>query len=130
MSVLLDTNIPIRHLTGDPPALARRATAFLESAPELVLTDVIFAETVYVLESFYERPRTEVGPLLRSLLALGSVAVADQDLLLRSLELYESAQLDFAEAYLAAVAEVSGIGGVASFDRTLDRVSSVSRIEP
>lgn len=38
--------------------------------------------------------------------------------------------LDFAEAYLAASAELSGIGRVASFDRRLDRVATIQRVEP
>jgi len=59
MRALLDTNILIRHLTGDPPAQAKRATAYLGADHELVLTDLVLAEMVYVLESFYEVPRTE-----------------------------------------------------------------------
>ncbi len=63
-------------------------------------------------------------------MALPAIAVVDADLLLRSLELYELERLDFAEAYLVANAEVSGVGAVASFDRSIDRVTSIERIEP
>jgi len=45
------------------------------------------------------------------------------------LELYEARRLDFAEAYLAAVAELTGVGRVASFDRTIHRVETIERIE-
>ncbi len=54
----------------------------------------------------------------------------DPALLLRAAEVYETARIDFAEAYLVACAESTGVGGIASFDRSLDRVSSVQRIEP
>ena len=37
---------------GRPANMAARATAFLAEAEELYLTDLIVAETVYVLESF------------------------------------------------------------------------------
>lgn len=130
MSVLVDTNVLVRHLTGDPPGQARRATVFLAAADELVVPDLILAELVYVLESYYELPRPEVASLARSLLALPSVAVANRDLLLRALEVYEGVRLDFGEAYLAAGAEAWGIGRVASFDRGLDRVGTVQRVEP
>src|SRR5205807_1713405 len=50
VSAFVDTNILVRHLTGDPPAMAARATAYLREEPELLLTDLIVAETVYVLE--------------------------------------------------------------------------------
>jgi hypothetical protein len=46
-----------------------------------------------------------------------------------ALELYELERIDFAEAYLVASAEASGAGAIASFDRSIDRVSTVQRIE-
>ena len=127
---LLDTNVLVRHLTGDPPGQARRATALLRARHELILTDLVLAEMVYVLESFYERPRTEISEMTRALLALPSIAVVDHDLLLRAVELYEDARLDFAEAYLAALVELSDVNQVASFDRQIDRVKTIKRVEP
>ncbi|MGZ4140215.1 MAG: PIN domain-containing protein [Actinomycetota bacterium] len=130
MRALLDTNVLVRHLTGDPPGQARRATALLRARHELILTDLVLAEMVYVLESFYERPRTEISEMTRALLALPSIAVVDHDLLLRAIELYEAIRLDYAEAYLAALAELSDVRQVASFDRQIDRVKTIKRLEP
>jgi predicted nucleic acid-binding protein len=50
--------------------------------------------------------------------------------LLRAAEVYERHRLDFAEAYLVACAESTGATRIASFDRTIDRVGTVERIEP
>ncbi len=130
MSAFVDTNVLVRHLTGDPPAIAERATAFLASKPELYLADLVVAETVYVLESFYKAPREQVAEAMRSLAAMRSMITVDPALLLRAIEVYEIDRLDFAEAYLVACAESTGIGRIASFDRTIDRVSTVERIEP
>ena len=130
MRAFVDTNVVVRHLTGDPPAQARRATALLGGRHELLLVDLVLAELVYVLESYYERPRGEVAMLARSLLALRSIVVIDDLLLLRAIELYESERLGFAEAYLIAAAETSGVGVVVSFDRRIDRARSIRRIEP
>ncbi len=129
MTVFLDTNVIIRHLTGDPPAMAKRATRFLASSSELVLADIIVAECVYVLESFYEVPRVNVAELMRAALAMPTV-IADTDLLLRALEVYELERLDFADAYLVACAELTEIGAIASFDKGIDRVPSVARVSP
>ncbi len=126
----VDTNVLVRHLTGDPPDLAARATQFLLDADELLLADLIVAETVYVLESFYQLERTRVAELARAILAFGPVHVVDAGLLLRAVEVYELDRLDFAEAYLVASAERSGVGVVASFDRSIDKVHSVTRLEP
>jgi predicted nucleic acid-binding protein len=130
VTAFVDTNILVRHLTGQPPAMAKRATAFLAGDTELLLADVIVAETVYVLESFYETPRPQVAEAIRSLVAFASVLTVDPALLLRALEVYEVDRLDFAEAYLVACAEAAGVGAAASYDRSLDRMSTIRRVEP
>jgi predicted nucleic acid-binding protein len=130
VTAFVDTNILVRHLTGDPPAQARRATRYLEVADKLLLADLIAAEVVYVLESFYEVPRARVAETLRAILAFPAVRVVDADLLRRAIEVYEVDRLDFADAYLVASAERTGIGVIASFDRSIDRVATVRREEP
>ncbi|MBN2113915.1 MAG: PIN domain-containing protein [Acidimicrobiia bacterium] len=130
MTAFVDTNIIIRHPTGDPRDWAARATAFLAAMGELLLADLIVAETVYVLESFYEVDRTTVAGLIRHVIAFPPIRTLDPALLLRSVEIYETYGVDFAEAYLAASGEVAGVDQVASFDRALDRVPSIRRVEP
>jgi predicted nucleic-acid-binding protein len=130
VTAFVDTNVLIRHLTGDPPELGRRATQFLTDADELLLADLIVAEVVYVLESFYEVERRRVAELVRAILAFPAITVLDQDLLLRAAEIYEIDRIDFAEAYLVASAERSGCNTVVSFDRSIDRVGTVHRLEP
>lgn len=130
MTVFVDTNVLVRHLTGDPPDMAGRATAYLQTASELLLTDLVVAETVYVLESFYEAPRQQVAEAIRSLLAFDAIVTVDPALLLRAVEVYEVERLDFAEAYLVACAESTGVHMVASFDASIDRVTTVQRVQP
>jgi predicted nucleic acid-binding protein len=130
VTAFVDTNVLIRHLTGDPPDQARRATAFLADADELLLPDLIVAEVVYVLEFFYEVPAHEVAGLVRSVIAFAPIRTLDPALLLRSLEVYETHRVDVAEAHLVASAEASGIPDIISFDRSIDRVTTANRIEP
>lgn len=130
MSAFVDTNVLVRHLTGEPPAMATRATKYLRNEDELLVVDLVIAETVYVLESFYEAPRPTIAEAIRSLLALESVVVVDAPLLLRAIDVYENDRIDYAEAYLVACAETTGTTKIASFDRSIDRVVSVQRIEP
>ena len=130
MSAFVDTNVLVRHLTGDPPDMAARATAYLRTERELLLTDLVVAETVYVLESFYESPRDQVAQAVRSLVAFDSILCVDRALLLRAIEVYETDRIDFAEAYLVACAESTGVSKVASFDRSIDRINTIERIEP
>jgi predicted nucleic acid-binding protein len=130
LSAFVDTNVLVRHLTGDPPDLATRATAYLGTEQEILLTDLVVAETVYVLESFYEAPRAQIAEAVRSLVAFDSILCVDPALILRAVEVYETDRIDFAESYLVACAESTEIGKIASFDRSIDRVNTVERIEP
>jgi len=109
--------------------MARRATRFLATETELVLTDVVLAECVYVLQSVYEVDRPRIAEMMRAALAMPTVS-ADTHLFLRALEVYELDRIDFAEAYLVACAELTGIGTIASFDKAIDRVDSVQRLVP
>jgi predicted nucleic-acid-binding protein len=128
----LDTNVLVRHLTGDPPAMARRATRFLTAAApgELRVADLVLAEVVYVLESVYALPRPAVADAARAVVTFPAVAVEDPALLLRAIEVYELDRLDFAEAYLVACAERSGVNAVASFDKSIRRVTTMTLVQP
>ncbi len=130
MTAFVDTNILVRHLTGDPSDQAARATRYLRAADELLLPDLILAEVAYVLESFYETPRAQVAATLRAVLAFPAIRVLDAELLQRAVEVYEVHRLDFADAYLVASAERTGVGVIVSFDRAIDRVPTVRREEP
>jgi len=130
VTAFVDTNILVRHLTGDPPYLAARATRYLGAAGEQLLPDLIHAEVAYVLESFYEAPRAQVATTLRAVLAFPAIRVLNADLLQRAVEVYEVHRLDFAGAYLVASAERTGVGVIASFGRAIDRVATIRREQP
>ena len=110
--------------------MAARATAALAAANELLLVDLVVAECVYVLESFYEVRRERIAELMRAAVALPSVRTIDSPTLLRALEVYEVDRLDFAEAYLVAQAETTGVGAALSFDKSIDLVGTIERQEP
>jgi predicted nucleic acid-binding protein len=132
VNAFIDTNVIVRHLTGDPPDLAERATKFLAAARpgELRLADLVLAEVVYVLESFYRVPRAQVAEYARAVVAFPAIGVDDPAMLMRAIQVYEKDRLDFADAYLVAMAERIGIGVVASFDKAIDRMDTVQRLVP
>lgn len=130
LTAFVDTNVLVRHLTGDPPELAQRAGRFLSTADDLLLPDLILAEVAYVLESFYRVPRVDVAASLRAVLSFDPIRVADPELIERAVDVYDVDRLDFADAYLVACAERTGVGAIASFDRSIDKVHTVRRMEP
>ena len=106
------------------------ATSFLAVSDPLWLADLMVAEVVYVLESVYEVGRADVARLVRSIVSSDRLLVTDLALLLRTIEVYERHRLAFADAYLIASAERTGIGVVVSFDKGISRVGTVERVEP
>jgi predicted nucleic-acid-binding protein len=77
---------------------------------------LVLAESVYVLESFYEVVRERVAELMRALIGLPTIETVDAAVLLRALEVYELERLDFAEAYLVAQAEATGVNEIRSVE--------------
>lgn len=130
MSAFVDTDVLVRHLIGDPPNVAARATAYIQREPELFLADLVIANTIHVLESFYEIERANICDAMRALIVMESARVIDEYLLLRALEIYEKERLGFGESYLIACAESTGVAQIASFDQSLDHIHSVQRVEP
>lgn len=110
--------------------MAQRATAALASGERLVLLSVVAAECVYVLDSVYDVDPHGVSTLLRAVIGFPSIDTPERAILLRALEIYETEHLDFADAYLAASADLTGVNDVLSFDRGLDRVQGITRREP
>jgi len=86
LTAFVDFNLLIRHLTGDPPDMARRATALIREVDEMLLADLILAEIIYVLESFYQVARHEVARLAGAVLAFPSIRTIDPALPLRAIE--------------------------------------------
>ncbi len=60
--MFVDTNVLVRRLTGDLPEMAAQATAFLADVEELLLSDLILAETIYVLEAPDYGPHARRSP--------------------------------------------------------------------
>lgn len=129
MRAFVDTNVLVRHLAQDSRDQAGRATLLLSTADSLQLSDVVFAETIYVLQSVYRASRERIAAAMRGTLGFTSIEVENRSLLVRALDVYERHRVDFADAYLVACAEASGIRLIASFDRALDRIETVTRIE-
>jgi predicted nucleic acid-binding protein len=69
LTAFVDSNVLVRHLTGDPPDQAKKAGEFLRTTEDLILVDLVVAEVVYVLESVYAVERERVAELGRAIIA-------------------------------------------------------------
>lgn len=131
--LLIDANVIMRFLVGEPQAQFEAAKRFMQSVEAgeqtVLLEDVIVAEVAWATCSVYKRSREAIADALTDILDLPGVLNHDKATLRRALVLYGGRNFDFADALLAARALTRG-NAVLSFDRDFDRVSGVMRREP
>jgi uncharacterized protein len=123
---VLDTNILIRFFTTDNKVMADKAETLIKNAKknELVISDVIIAEIVWVLESFYELPKNEIIEKLEGLLNLDKFDI-NKNLLFKTVEYYKDSNISYTDAYLLAFNSLSVKNGtVYSFDKGLKKVDA------
>ncbi len=133
----VDTNIFLRHLTGDDPKKARACFELFQRADrkEVAITtsEAVIAEIVYVLSSsrqLYTLSREEIRARLYPLLCLRGLKIPYRKVYLRALDLYATYSLDFEDAVTIAQMERQKITEIISYDRGFDRVPTVKRTEP
>lgn len=128
MVKVIDTNLILRYLLDDPEA--PKIEKLLKSNNKYLLSDVILAEIVWVLDSYYEWDRSKVVESLVLLIRLPSITCS-KFLLTETLTiLKDRPKFDFADAYSVALMKSLKIKDIYSFDRDFDRIPEVNRLEP
>ena len=91
----------------------------LETAQEdALITEIVFAEVVWVLNKVYNIPRREISEKFSRVLSYkGIKTVIDKKLLIESLKLYAEHSMDIQDIFLAVVARSSDCS-VITFDKT------------
>jgi len=131
---LIDANVILRYLTKDPPAMAEAALKIFNEVRSgkisLSIIPITVAEVVWVLESFYGYSKQQITDTMTQFLLCEGLEVEGLDLLIGALTLYFEKNLDFADAVLAITALRKGSKMIYSFDRHLNRVDGLKRLEP
>jgi predicted nucleic acid-binding protein len=136
VSEFVDTNVFIRYVTQDDPALAQRAAHVVEQLEAgiamMTTSESVIVEVIQVLASkaLYNLPRVDIERHLSFILSLSGLSVPHKDAHLRALELYAATNLDYVDALNIAHMERLKIETIVSFDRDFDRISGVKRREP
>ena len=131
MDRLLDANIIIRYLTSDDPKKAKAVEKLLKSSQDnsLILSDVTFAEIIWALTSHYTISKEEIIDKLQSLLRVPSIK-ANQEVLSLALSFYKIHNISFIDTYLAAYTDENNLDALYSYDRGIDKIKSIKRLEP
>jgi predicted nucleic-acid-binding protein len=133
-TALVDANIILRFITKDPPDMADASRNLFKKAETgefgLIILTITVAEVVWVLESFYDYPKTKIAETIGAFLRCDGLQVEQADLIQEALSLYHKENLDFADALMASTALRKGPLSIFSFDRQFNRVEGIERLEP
>ncbi|HEC36516.1 MAG TPA: type II toxin-antitoxin system VapC family toxin [Anaerolineae bacterium] len=109
---------------------ARLFQAVEDGKVALIVDDIVVAEVVWVLKSFYRHPVADIATVLRDFLLQNGIEAEEKATLLQALTLYEARNIDFADALIAARMREQGLERVFSFDAHFDRVPGIQRVAP
>jgi len=130
----VDTNVFLRFLVNDIPKLADACEALFRKAvagkETLYTTDLVIAEIVWVLESYYELSRSDVRAKVEKILNTQGLTCDNQEAIVHALALYEEKEIDYIDAYNACILRMKGISEIYSYDKHYDRLIWLLRLEP
>lgn len=130
----VDANVILHFLTGDPPEMAAQARALFDAVDRgeitLVVEEIVVAETVWVLHSFYGYAHCNIGRVMQQLLSHPGLEADDKAGLLTALHLFAEKNVDFADALVAVHMERRGLQDILSFDSHFDCLPGIVRQSP
>lgn len=129
----VDANVLVRFLTGEPKDMYERSVQLMERVERaevtLVISQLVVAEVIWVLKSFYKHSMDEIAKVVVSLLSAPGVEAEEHQTMIRAVELAREKNVDFIDAHLALIAAGHG-EEVCTFDKTDFKRLPVSWISP
>ena len=131
---IIDANVILRFLLADEKRLFQKARDFIQKLEsgeeEVLLSELIFAEVVWVLHKVYEVPRKEISERFSNLIKFrGIKTLWDKDLFITSLVHYANQPIDIQDIFLAVLSKKMQ-AQVITFDKTDFRKLGASFSEP
>lgn len=110
------------------PEILRSFVRCAVGSPKFLATILTYAvESVFVLESFYQRARPDIAEVLKGLITSPGIEIGKQTIHLDALDRYERTKIHFVDCLLAATAAAEDTP-VASFDQDFREFADV-RVE-
>jgi len=130
----IDANVILRFLTNDDPSKAQDCARLLERVERgeqrVWLPDLVLADVVWTLESYYRQSKEAIADLIVPLISLRGLSCCSKETVFTAISLYARHNIDWTDAFVAADLLSRGNNGIYSYDRDFDRVSGIARIEP
>ena len=134
-TLFIDTNVFVRYLTGDDADEADAVAKLLRKAANgsvrLITADIVIAELVWVLSSYYAQPISVIADLVRAILNTEGLKIDGSECLEAAVEIFEESRIDFIDAYIIGYMRLKGVAALYSYDkRHLSQFPDIKRVEP
>jgi predicted nucleic-acid-binding protein len=126
----LDANVLLRFLAQDDPVQSPIATEYIltrctETEPGFISL-VALAETVWVLESVFGLPVSEVADSVDLLLAADTLFIQNQQEVSDAAVVFRSGRGDFADALIGSLGQWAACITTMTFDKRASRLSGLT----
>jgi predicted nucleic-acid-binding protein len=123
----LDTNVLVRLLVRDDADQVQAAEDFVGKGAWV--SNLVLAETVWVLDSVYELSRGQIATAVEMLLNHQELTLQDADVVTLALNHYRRrSMVDFSDCLVLEIARKAGHLPVATFDRNFAKLDDVQRL--
>lgn len=123
-TILVDTNIILRFLLRDDEALFALAESVFNKAEsgnaKIYIDELVVAEVIWTLTSFYKQPKKEVANLLTKLVNQKWITNPRKKLILKALRLCSTTNLSYIDCWLIEVARKAKMP-LQTFDESLQK---------
>lgn len=123
----VDTNVLVRLLARDDPDQVRAAENFI--AKGAWVSQLVLAETLWVLDSVYDLSRVQIATAVEMLLNHRELSVQDADVVTMALAHYRRrSAVEFSDCLVLEIARKAGHLPVITFDRHFAKLDDVQRL--
>ena len=123
----VDTNVLVRLLARDDARQAKAADQFI--AKGAWVSHLVLAETLWVLESVYDRTATQIIEALKLLMAHESLVLQDAETVGLALAHFQlKPALGFSDYLVLEIARKAGHMPLGTFDRALARLEGAQKL--
>ena len=123
----LDTNLLVRLVVRDDAVQVKVAEAFI--AKGAWVSHLVLAETLWVLDTVYERSAAQIANAVERLLSHRELTLQDADAVRLALDHYRARpSLGFSDCLVLEIARKAGHLPLGTFDRTLAKLDGAHRL--
>ena len=123
----VDTNVLVRLLVRDDAAQVKAAENFIEKGAWV--SQLVLAETLWVLEAVYERSKSQLAKAIDLLLNHETLTLQDADVVSAALANFRKRPtLGFSDCLILEIARKAGHLPLGTFDKSLGKLSQTFRL--